>query len=189
MAQQPADIAKLAHILRGAKAIMNKVERGNFQTGNVDGSQLVQETVDHIPNGAVSQGNPLKEFTNVAPSVIQNSNLPEAVKRAMIENPIQKISPTHTFNIDDIPEDLLDKQIPPPQAPRNARQIVNEYTQPSTMNINITENALRGLIKDVLVEYLSDDYAKKLTENTIKKTINMLIKEGKIVTKKKVVKS
>ena len=49
--------------------------------------------------------------------------------------------------------------------------------------ITISEAGLRDMIKDVLIEYLSADYSKNITEGVIKKTINTLIKEGKIKTK------
>jgi hypothetical protein len=52
--------------------------------------------------------------------------------------------------------------------------------------ITISKSQLKDVVKDVLIEYLANEYSKTLTENTIKKTINTLIKEGKISTKKTV---
>ena len=51
-------------------------------------------------------------------------------------------------------------------------------------NNNLNKDDLRDMIKDVLIEFLTNDYNKTITENTIKKTINTLIKEGKIKTKR-----
>ena len=63
---------------------------------------------------------------------------------------------------------------------------MNENIQQSgNGNLNVSENVLRAMIKDVLIEYLAGDYSKNLTEGVIKKTINTLIKEGKIKTKAK----
>ena len=50
--------------------------------------------------------------------------------------------------------------------------------------ITVSETVLRGIIKDVLLEFLTVDYSKNLTEGVIKKTINTLIKEGKLKTKR-----
>jgi hypothetical protein len=62
-------------------------------------------------------------------------------------------------------------------------ETVNSYNHNSDL-ITINKNELKDIIKDVLVEYLFNDYSKNLTESVIKKTINTLIKEGKISPKK-----
>jgi hypothetical protein len=63
--------------------------------------------------------------------------------------------------------------------------VVNEGMMRNQSNgmITVNESDLRNMIKDVLIEYLTGDYQKNLTEGVIKKTINTLIKEGKIKTK------
>ena len=72
--------------------------------------------------------------------------------------------------------------------PQSRRQTVQEnYQQPIQQQFGgYNEDALRGMIKDVLIEYLSNEYSKNLTESVIKQTITTLINEGKITTKKKV---
>jgi hypothetical protein len=189
----PVDMNKMAHILRASKDVMKRVEGGNIQGGHIDGSKLVQEgLLDALPAGATPKASTNTKMRNASADVIKSSGLPDVVKKAMLENPIPKTSlaeMSQSFSIDDIPDDLLEKPIPAPQF-RGQRQVVSEgQPQQPVMGINMTENALRGLIKDVILEVLLDDYTQKLNENTIKKTINMLIKEGKISTKKKVVKS
>lgn len=188
-APTPVDMNKMAHILRASKAVMQKVESGDVKGGHIDGNQLVQEgLLDTLPNDAAPKGHNLK---NAPEHIIRSSKLPENVKRAMIENPIPKTTlaqMNQAFSIDDIPDDLLEKPMPAPQY--KPRQRINEgHAQGPVMGINMTENALRGMIKDIVIEVLVDEYSQNLTENAIKKTINMLIKEGKITTRKKVVKS
>ena len=105
--------------------------------------------------------------------------MPDEIKRAMMENQIQQPDMNHSFTLDDVSELIEDKPMPTPSTKRP----VNNSNQQNG-NININEAKLRDMIKDVLIEYLSGDYTQNITEGVIKKTINTLIKEGKIKTKR-----
>jgi len=103
----------------------------------------------------------------------------------MIENPIPQPSGlNHTFNLEDVYDEHDEKPLPIPQ-PRT-RAVNEQYQQQQQHFGGYSENVLRAMMKDVLIEYLTNDYSKNLTENVIKQTINTLIKEGKITTKKRV---
>jgi hypothetical protein len=184
-APQPIDVNRLKGILGNAKKVMNKVETGNYETGNVDGRALTEDGIKQLKSEGVKR--PMAQSQQLYDdSRIENSRLPESVKKAMRENPIpQPTGLNHTFTIDDIYDIADEKPMPPPQ-PR--KQMVQEnYQQPTQQNFGgYNENALRGMIKDVLIEYLSNEYSKNLTETVIKQTISTLINEGKINVKKKV---
>lgn len=135
-----------------------------------------------------TMGDPTRQPGVISEEAFANSRMPEAVKQMMRKNPTPQVQMNHSFNLDDV-ADLVETRQPQMQQPR--------MQQPQRMNENaiiqnkandtftVSETALRGIIKDVLMEYLSADYSKNLTEATIKKTINTLIKEGKIKTKPK----
>ena len=193
---QPADLSKLKGILGKAKAVMNTVNEGNYQPGSVDGSALVQNTEGYLDAQSMNQsgmahaipqqtGNPVRQPGRITEDAINNSNMPEAIKKAMMENPIQQPTMNHTFNLDDV-SDLIDKPMPAPTSkPRASRSQINESViSQQNDKFTVSESALRGIIKDVLIEYLAGDYQKQLSEGVIKKTINTLIKEGKIKTKR-----
>lgn len=170
---QPVDLSKLKGILSNAKAVMNKVDE-NHPKGPVGPSTTTQST-NYITEEQFNTANSVQHQPQrrITKESIQNSKLPEAVKKAMLENPIQQPNNlNHTFNLEDVSE-LIEK-------PKK----VNESIVQNSDKITVSESALRNIIKDVLLEYLTDDYNKKLTENAIKKTINMLLKEGKIKTKR-----
>ena len=172
-APQPVDLSKLKGILSNAKAVMNKVDE-NHSNGKPLPSNTT--TTNYITEEQFNAANSVQQQPTqrtITKESINNSNLPDAVKKAMLENPIQQPnSLTHSFNLEDV-SDLIDK---PKQ--------VNESIVRNNDKITVSETALRGIIKDVLLEFLTEDYNKKLTENAIKKTINTLLKEGKIKTKK-----
>jgi hypothetical protein len=185
----PADLSKLKGILGKAKAVMNTVDTGSYQTGNVNGSALVQDTSNYVEsqnvpveNRATSIGDPSRQMRQPSKETIMNSKMPDSIKKAMMENPIAQPTMNHTFNLDDV-SDLIDKPMPAPQA--RPQQRVNENVVHNQANdtFTVSESALRGIIKDVLIEYLASDYQRQLSEGVIKKTINTLIKEGKIRTK------
>ena len=190
-----ADLSRLKGILGNAKAIMNKVNDNNFETGNVDSSSLVQDTSNYVNEGQAPQqeiqgqtmGDPTRKMGNLSHDAIANSNMPESIKKAMMENPIAQPTMNHTFNAEDVADLMGEKPMPAPSAPRTqARKPMNEsMVQQTNDSFTVSESSLRGIIKDVLVEYLAADYSKNLTEGVIKKTINTLIKEGKIKTKAK----
>lgn len=193
----PADLSKLKGILGNAKAIMNKGD--NYESGHVDSSSLVQDTSNYVneAHGAMptmgaqgmpqQMGDPTRQMGNINPQALANSKMPEAIKQAMINNPIaQPTMANQSFSLEDV-ADLVEKPIPAPQArPRQAapQQMNEAVMQNANDSFTVSETALRGIIKDVLIEYLAGDYQKTLTEGVIKKTINTLIKEGKIKTKK-----
>jgi hypothetical protein len=183
MTPTPIDLNKLKGILGNAKKVMNKVETGNYQTGNVDGRALTEDGVAQLQSEGVR-----RPATNVSPniteSLIDKSRLPDSIKKAMKENPIaQPMGLNHTFNLDDMYDIADEKPMPIPQSKR-----IQENQQKSNQqNLNgYTDSKLREMMKDVLIEYLSNEYSKNLTEEVIKQTITTLIKEGKITTKKRV---
>lgn len=192
-----ADLSRLKGILGNAKAIMNKVNNNDFETGNVDSTSLTQDTSNYVNEGPSQQqtqpqgqqqqmSDPARAMGVINSNTIANSKLPDSIKKAMLENPIAQPTMNHSFNLDDV-ADLVDKPTPPPSVPRtNHKAPVNEQmTQHNNDSFTVSEAALRGVIKDVLIEYLAGDFSKNLTEGVIKKTINTLIKEGKIKTKGK----
>jgi len=196
----PVDASRLKGMLKGAKALMDKVETGNYQTGNVNidtsitGDQLVESVHGN-------QGMGGENTTNVAPKIVggqpiyknlETSRMPKSIKEAMLKQPIPQMSmANNTFTLDDV-SDLIEKPLPR-TTPVTKRPQILETRQPiSQVNdtFTVSETALRGIIQDVvnkqLLEFMSETFAKKLTEEAIKKTINTLIKEGKISTKKRV---
>jgi len=177
------DLNKLTGILSSAKKIIGKVETGNYETGHIDGRALTEEGVKQLQAEGVK-----RPSAQVQPQIdnsrIQNSRLPDSVKKAMMENPIpQPNGLNHTFNLEDVYNVADEKPMPTPQS---RKQSIQESHQPTQEFSSYSENALKAMIKDVLIEYLSNEYSKNLTESVIKQTINTLINEGKITTKKKV---
>jgi len=193
---QPIDVNRLKGILGGAKAIMNKVETGDYTTGNVDGRALNEDGVQQMMAEGIT-----RPQVAVAPQMQANqplyknmdtSKMPAAIKEAMMQTPIpQGNGVNHTFNLEDVQEAPQRQQRAPqyPSTPRTNPQPVYEQQQPIGANANgtftVSESALRAIVQDMLLEFMTQTFTQNLSEDVIKKTIGTLIKEGKINVKKK----
>ena len=90
--QEPVPVPKedLMRRLVNAKKVMNKVDGGDFKKGNIDPTALQQNQSDLVSDV------PKQNVRNVASNVvnedkIRNSKLPDAIKQAMIDNPIPTV--------------------------------------------------------------------------------------------------
>ena len=198
---QPIDVSRLKNILGGARAIMNKVETGDYTTGNVDGRALNEDGVQQMmaegitrPQVAVA---PQMQANQPMYKNIDSSRMPAAIKEAMMKSPIpQGNGVNHTFNLEDVqaPQAPQQQRVAQqyPQTPRTNPQPVYEQQQQQVgANANgtftVSESALRAIVNDMLLEFMTQTFTQNLSEDVIKKTIGTLIKEGKISVKKKTV--
>jgi hypothetical protein len=117
--------------------------------------------------------------------MVQNSRLPQNIKDLMIAHPIKQItsmSPQFTAEqISKITGQPIRENKPQQQ------QRVNENIQRPSNNpdmITLSKSDLKEMINEGIATFFKQVYDKTLTEETIKKTINVLIKEGKINVKK-----
>jgi hypothetical protein len=115
---------------------------------------------------------------------IMASKLPANIKEAMIKNPIARPSMTGV-----ITQDVIEAINPnATRVTPQPRQMVSESRVPQHANsdlITISRTELKEIMNETLVSFLKTNYEKSLTEAAITKTINLLIKEGKIGVKKK----
>jgi hypothetical protein len=167
---QPVDVSRLKNILGNAKAVMNKVESGNFKTGSIsDSSMLAMGDTEMLSEAQVNaQGGTIRSVqrpenmnvnTGYDSSMIDNSKLPANIKEAMKKYQTQPnadmmanvLNPT--FSLSDV-ADLAEKPMPAPQARNNpnynpqAPQQMQyqqpqqmQYQQPQMMNENYQQFA------------------------------------------------
>lgn len=185
---QPVDINKLKSILGNAKAVMNKVESNTYKTGNVDARALTEEGVQELQSEGYSR--PVSaQASTYTEEMVKNSKLPSAIKKAMLENPIPQLTtPNHTFSLNDVSDLTEEKPMGLPRTPKT--RVVNESKQQNGL-ISISKEDLREMVNELvnekLLEFFVKNHNKNITEETVKRTISTLIKEGKIATKKKTI--
>jgi hypothetical protein len=184
MEKPPVDVNKLMSILAKSRAVMKTVESGSYETGNVDGNALVQETVDTLPSGqAPTASRHSNNAHQITESMIDNSKLPDAIKQAMKNSPIpQATGPTHTFTLDDV-QGLVEKKLPIPSSKQ--KQVVRENIQPPIyeQSNSLSENNIRLIVQEEMTKFFSGYFMKQITETIQKQTIKNLLDSG-IIKKK-----
>lgn len=193
MIPAPVDLNKLKGILGASKAIMKKVETGDFETGHVDARALTEDGVMELQAEGVRR--PIQQQQQLEghqyEQAVMNSGMPESVKKIMLERPIPQVTPNYTFSLDDV-SDLSDEKPMPRPSVSNARpkqQVIREnYSQSSDM-ITVSKTELKEMVNAIvnerLLEFMTKTNNKAITEDAVKKTISLLIKEGRLTPKKK----
>ena len=162
-----------------AKKVMNKVDGGNYERGHVNESMLLSDP-EELMNSQVQQPNTRAVGT---PSMekIQNSKLPDAIKKAMIENPIQQISLNDTLDMDFVKgakrlmeqEGVSSKKSQPQQ-----RQSVSSNIDMNAIAVLI-ENTVRKVMDEKLNQILTAQTTSSINENLVLKVGDSIFK-GKI---------
>ena len=202
MEPKPVDISALSGILGKARQVMNVVEsrepekkatrtkdfdpRESYNQSMFDTEPVYSESDEREPiyenyQSNASQG--VVSNNNYTPEQIMASNLPPAVKEAMLNKPIPRLSgPPSKVSAEAIAK-LTGATIKKPNEGR-PKQILKEGHGSDMVTLSRAE--LQNIVDESINRFFKQVYDKTVTEETIKKTINMLIKEGKIQTKRKV---
>ncbi len=187
--------------LVSSKKVMDKVETGTYEKGYVDENILrkAPEELDMslLPQQIVSAPITKPVSSDGLPDIdrINKTKLPDAIKRAMIENPIQQISLSdNTINMDILKgakrlmeqEGMISKQPKPQPQQQPTRQPVNTYTpQPSSSSIDMNalavliENTVRKVMDEKLTQLLSAHQTTTVNESLVLKVGDSIFK-GKI---------
>jgi hypothetical protein len=165
-----------------AKKVMNKVEGGSFERGNVNESMLFsspEENLNMMPNEAPSN----RQMPVPSIDKIQNSKLPDAIKRAMIENPIPQISLNDTLDMDFVKgaKRLMEQE--GVSSKKQPTQSNNGKVSNSNIDMNaiavLIENTVRKVMDEKLNQILSAQQTQSINENLVLKVGDSVFK-GKI---------
>lgn len=156
-----------------SKKIMNKVESGNFETGNINAP------VSHeINESLVTEGIPSDYETK-----INSSKLADPIKKIMLNKPIPKL------NIDHTPETPFIKNakqmlIKEGLVKDKKRQVSENKVLDNGVDMNtfsmLIENAVRKVLDEKLNQILTAHEVKSVNENLVLKVGDSVFK-GKIV--------
>ena len=165
-----------------AKKVMNKVETGDFETGNVNEQILRSNPEDVTPSAQTTQ---IRQPQQPNLQRIQESKLPEAIKRAMIENPIPQISLSDSLDLNFVEktkklmesEGVSTKKSTPQRASSvDSSDLVKQLTP-------IIEN----IVRKTVVEIMDSKLNQILTaQQTMTINENLVLKVGDSVFKGKI---
>jgi hypothetical protein len=167
-----------------AKKVMNKVDGGNFERGHVNESMLLSDPSELMEMQTPQQVNTRPVGGNMNVDKIQNSKLPDAIKRAMIEHPIeqmQSISLNETLDMDFVKgaKRLME------QEGVSSKKSQPQQRQSSGGNIDMNaiavliENTVRKVMDEKLNQILSASTTSSINENLVLKVGDSIFK-GKI---------
>ena len=189
-----ADINRLKDILTKSKAVMKKTEEqlGSTNTRNGNTTYVNEGEEKEMPNlteqftqkYGMADG---KLNKSVAPKGgnypnMSKSKMPDAIKKAMMENPID--IPENPFSVGGF--DLEDV----PELVEQPRQVVRETVETQTTNIDtdtirqIVREEIEGVVRDVVGEYLdkslvTEDIQIKVGETIFSGNLKPLPKKSK----------
>jgi ribosome-binding protein aMBF1 (putative translation factor) len=192
--QGPISANDLMSKLAMAKKVINKVENGEYTTGNIN-SSLLDENTQSVSMDTMVQQKPNMKPVNQPVDLerINNSKLPDAIKQAMINNPIEPmpmISLNETLDMDIIKgaKKLMeqDDYYPKKQPVKNTQKQssnTQSYSTPQNIDLNtiatIVENTVRRVLDEKLNQILSAQQTKTINENLVLKVGDSIFK-GKI---------
>jgi hypothetical protein len=167
-----------------AKKVMNKVETGSFERGNVDESVLradpeeLSAQYNQQPQSRSSQ----PQQTNV--SRIMESKLPDAIKKAMIDNPIPQISLTDSLDINFVEKTkrLMESEGVSTKKSTNKQQSSSPSYNSSDL-VPIIENIVRKTVTEILDAKLNQILT---AQQTLSINENLVLKVGDSIFKGKI---
>ena len=167
--------------LVNAKKVMNKVDGGNYQKGNVNEELLRSAPEDILKSQQLPSTNTQRPVGNPSIDKIQNSKLPDAIKKAMIENPIPQISLNDTLDMNFVQgaKRLME------QEGVSKKQSTQRQNSISTSNIDM--NAIATLIENTVRKVMDEKLNQILTaQQTTSINENLVLKVGDSVFKGKI---
>lgn len=177
--------------LVNAKKVMNMVDGGTYERGNVDESILFSSPDELVNEQQLPQQSNRASRPVGTPNVdkIQQSKLPDAIKRAMIESPIPQmgqISLNDTLDMDFIKGA---KRLMEQEGVSTKKQGVVPFSkqQPQSVSSNIDMNAIATLIENT-VRKVMDEKLNQILSAQQTQTIseNLVLKVGDSVFKGKI---
>jgi hypothetical protein len=166
-----------------AKKVMNKVETGSFEKGNVNESMLRSD-----PNELSEQYSQQPQVRQQQPQTnvnrIMESKLPDAIKRAMIDNPIPQISLTDSLDINFVEKTkrLMESEGVSTKKPANKQQ-----SNPQTYNNGDLVPIIENIVRKTVTEILDTKLNQILTaQQTLSINENLVLKVGDSIFKGKI---
>lgn len=169
---KPVDLNRLKSILGGAKQVMDKV---NGQSPERSNNTMVE-----------TYSQPVQTPIDYSEDRINNTKMPDAIKKMMIENPPVAMDMNYSFSASDVGE-LAEKPMNEnyKRPVVNKQQVNNSNSDLITISVTQLNEMINKAVDARLLDFMTQTFTKSLSEKVISKTVTTLINEGKINTVKK----
>ena len=165
---------ELSERLVGARKVMKKVDGGDFSKGAISENMIKAPEGELLsaPTGPVVNPNLHKAPPPASERQIRESKLPDAIKQAMIDNPITQIGLNDSLDMNFVEktrrlmeEDGVMTKVSNEQALQPATKAPVTETKTTKLNMSDLERRLTPIIENVIRKTLDEIVDKKL--NTI----------------------
>lgn len=172
-----------------AKKVMNKVESNTYEKGNINENIIKMAPEDAVNFQNLEPKQQIKSSGEPNVQKIKNSKLPDAIKRAMIENPIPQISLNDTIDMDIVKgaKKLMEREGMISKEKQSNTRIPNPSINTSDLIDTITpiiENVVRKVMDEKLTQILTAQQTVSMNENLVLKVGDSIF-NGKITGVKK----
>ena len=167
-----------------AKKVMNKVQTGDFERGNVNEDILRSNPEDII---STMDTNPIRQPQTPNLQKIQESKLPEAIKRAMIENPIPQISLSDSLDLNFVEKTKKLMESEGVSTKKSSTQKSSESNINSSDLVKQLTPIIENIVRKTVVEIMDSKLNQILTaQQTMSINENLVLKVGDSVFKGKI---
>ena len=162
---------RLAEILSKSKAVMRATEESHGSTNmNSSNGNMFSSEEKEIPNltEKYMMENSRGTTSSVAPQNgkyrnLEKSKMPDFIKQAMIDEPIDiPETPNHTFDLDDVPELVQEN------TQYEKKQSVPQQTKTTNINKNVIRKIIKEEMEDVVRGVIEEYLDKSLVTEDIK---------------------
>jgi hypothetical protein len=184
MQQQGQGVISQNDLMRrlvNAKKVMDKVDNGNYERGNVNEEILKSDPEELLKSNHLQSNASTRPIGNVNIDRVQQSKLPDAIKKAMIENPIPQISLNDTLDMDFVKgaKRLMEQE--------GVSTKKSQPKQSNTYSSNIDMNAIAVLIENTVRKVMDEKLNQILTaQQTTSINETLVLKVGDSVFKGKI---
>jgi len=164
-----ANISTLQQSLINAKKVMGKVESGDFTKGNQTLSQVTSQipninentlppvqSLPQMPEADAASRQDLSPKKNMTEDRIRNSKLPDAIKQAMIDNPIPEIPFNGGIGLSEDFVAGVKEQMHKQNIPTSNGTSPQQTSSPQSKTKKITSSNLKSIIKESVKELLDE---------------------------------
>lgn len=168
-----------------AKKVMNKVETGDFERGNVN-EDILRSNPEDIQELPVTNNIRQPQTPNI--QKIQESKLPEAIKRAMIENPIPQISLNDSLDLNFVEKTrkLMENEGVSTKKSTQSKSAPSQQVNSSDLVKQLTP-IIENIVRKTVMEIMDTKLNQILTaQQTLSINENLVLKVGDSVFKGKI---
>jgi len=172
---------ELAERLVKSRKVMQKVDTGEYETGNINEGTIINDDSEILNDGERHTAPPSRvKIGHMDPNIIRQSKLPDNIKQAMIENPIPQISLNDSLDMNLVSraKKLMEQEgIPTSKKPIKTTSAAPQLSESKLEKL--IENAVRKVLDEKINQILAAQQLSTINENLVLKVGDSIF-QGKI---------